>query len=193
MQRVAFGRPATPIHGFYLYTNEPHWRPFEIDAPYATAWRILEGVAVLHCRGYQTVRVLPGVSPSGMSWRVSVASAENIPDRRNYPDLRNWDLGMNYSIGAGHEFAERTVTASSTADDVADAIIAAAPWRVVKGHDWAYAGWFCEMLGLAHELEQLPIAYDYGHEPLTAWTFATLDGARSFPDPPLHRSLSDDT
>ncbi|MBO0898935.1 hypothetical protein J1G44_06150 [Cellulomonas sp. zg-ZUI199] len=193
MQRVAFGRSATPIHGFYLYTNEPHWRPFELDAPYVTAWRILDGVAALHRRGFQTVRALPGMSPSGTSWRVSVAPADNIPERRMYPDLRDWDLGIHYSIGAGYEFAARTVTASSTGDDVADLIIAAAPWRVVKAHDWAYAGWFGEMLGLAHELEGLPIAYDYGYEPLTAWTFATLDEVRSFPDPPRHQSSSSDT
>jgi len=110
-----------------------------------------------------------------------------------YLDLRDWDLGIHYSIGAGHEFAARTVTASSTADDVADLIIAAAPWRMVERHDWAYAGWFCEMLGVAHELEGLPIAHAYGYEPLTAWPFATLDVARSFPDPPLHRRLPDDT
>src|ERR1700754_1442511 len=44
----------------------------------STRIRILQGVQVLHRLGYHRVRALPGMSPSGVYWRVGVTTADNL-------------------------------------------------------------------------------------------------------------------
>ena len=64
-----------------------------------TPMRMLQGVEVLHRRGYNGVRVLPGVSPSGMYWRVAITTADNLIDHVDYPHVVNLDAVLQYSTG----------------------------------------------------------------------------------------------
>jgi O-acetyl-ADP-ribose deacetylase (regulator of RNase III) len=101
----------------------------EIDAELAlwTPLRILQGVRVLHQRGYHSTRILPGMSPSGMYWRVSIAAAANFQADNGYLELRDWDSAVNYSTGDVREFAGNWVDASTSPDVVADLILSALP------------------------------------------------------------------
>jgi hypothetical protein len=47
-------------------------------------------VGELHKRGYQQLRIAPGMAPSGMYWRCGVAPASNIP-AANGARLADWD------------------------------------------------------------------------------------------------------
>ena len=40
--------------------------------------KVLEIVAALHRRGYERLRIEPGMSPSGMSWRCGITLAGNM-------------------------------------------------------------------------------------------------------------------
>ena len=86
----------------------------EIDAEPAlwTPLRILQGVRVLHQRGYRRTRILPGMSSSGMYWRVAIAGAANFQTDDGSLELRDWDSAVNYSTGGGTEFAGSRVDAS---------------------------------------------------------------------------------
>ncbi|MCU1615831.1 MAG: hypothetical protein JWO98_3371 [Frankiales bacterium] len=130
------------------------------------AQRVLAAVAELHKRGYQLLRVSPGLSPSGTHWRCTLAPATLFP-----PDdgarLRAVDPGdarvLLYSTGQDNAYfgwdnlAARRVSARELADEIearCPQLLAAA-----AGRDWAYAGWFAEMLGVA-ERGGFPSAYD---------------------------------
>lgn len=58
----------------------------------STPIRILQGIQVVHQRGYHRVRALSGMSPSGAHWRVAVTTADNLTDyggcRRRRPHRR---------------------------------------------------------------------------------------------------------
>lgn len=60
----------------------------------STPIRILQGVQVLHQRGYHRLRILPGVSPSGMYWRVAITVSDNLIDDVDYPHVVNLDTAL---------------------------------------------------------------------------------------------------
>ena len=136
----------------------------EIDQVLArsTPLRILQGVRVLHQRGYQGIRILPGVSPSGMYWRVAVTAADNLADTDGYSTLRDWDRAITYTTGAGTEFAGTGVTVTNSPDEVADIIVSAMPALQTAYPDPEYARWYDELMRLVERHDSLPIAYaDY--------------------------------
>ena len=117
----------------------------EIDAEPAlwTPLRILQGVRVLHQRGFQGTRILPGMSSSGMYWRVSIAAAANFQTDGSV-DLRDWDSAVNYSTGGGTEFAGSRVDASTSPDIVADLILSALPRLAAVDDDPLYVEWYAQ-------------------------------------------------
>ncbi len=81
------------------------------------------GVQVLHQRGYHRLRVLPGVSPSGMHWRVAITNADNLIDHMDYPHVMDLDTALWYSTGGLTEFAGGAVTVTTRPESVADLIL----------------------------------------------------------------------
>lgn len=123
--------------------------------------RILEGIEDLHRRGYENVRVLPSISPSGVYWRVLI-QAGMTQDQR---DARPQDVTaphVLYSNGAGAEFAGGVVTGATPQRAVGDLILAElAPLE--KAADPAYAQWFGRLVDICRRTDQLPWAFDdYG-------------------------------
>ncbi len=121
-------------------------------------------VAELHKRGYQRLRVVPCIAPSGAFWRCWVTPASNIL-RTHGAHLASWDCDDStmalYSSGQGNEFFGWSDRKTATARKLADTFLERFPkiCEASRGADWAYAGWFVEMLGLA-ELGWFPIVYD---------------------------------
>ena len=157
----------------------------EIDAELAlwTPLRILQGVRVLHQRGYHCTRILPGMSGSGMYWRVAIAAAANFQTDDGYLDLRDWDSAVNYSTGAGPEFAGSRVDASTSPDIVADLILSALPRLPAADDDPLYVEWYANLMRLIEEHHSLPIAYadDFDEQP--GWEIGWGSGIRH-PHPP---------
>jgi hypothetical protein len=157
----------------------------EIDADLTlwTALRILQGVRVLHQRGYHAARILPGVSPSGGSWRVSIAAAANFQAEDGYLGLRDWDSAVNYSTGGGTEFAGGRVDASTSPDVVADLILSALPRLPAAEDDPLYVKWYANLMRLVEEHHNLPIAYADYFDIDRGWEIGWGSGIR-YPHPP---------
>lgn len=114
---------------------------------------VLEMVAVLHRRGYQHLRIVPGMSGSGLYWRCTFtpatnvepnASQEGIDQVRDHDHLTaQWTNANEDDIFGAPEAQEMSPIEladyfSYTYPDIVNASL---------GSDWAYAGWYAEMLG----------------------------------------------
>jgi hypothetical protein len=134
-----------------------------VSAPYRQYRKVLEMVGELHRRGYQRLRIAPGMSPSGMHWRCSVTPVSNVL-RENGAMMKDWnELGAHYTTGQESNFFEWPDVAKASVSRLADLFIERFPQiaREGLGADWAYAGWYQEMLRLT-ATAALPIAYsDY--------------------------------
>jgi O-acetyl-ADP-ribose deacetylase len=155
----------------------------------STPLRILQGVRVLHQRGHQGIRIMPGMSPSGMHWRVSVTPADNLVDTDGYPTLRNWDQAINYTTGAGTEFAGNAVTVTTSPDEAADIILSAMPAGQTAYADPDYARWYDELMRLVERHNSLPIAYADYFDSTRGWEIGWESGLRH-KHPPTPRALS---
>ncbi|WP_309135418.1 hypothetical protein [Cellulomonas sp.] len=178
MCRVAVGDDAQPLDGFFLYTEQPFWAPRLLDAPDVVAVRLLEAVAVLHRRGHQHVRVSPGMSPSGVYWRLTLSAA---------PGSVGEDAGrreLSWSTGNGTDVVGLDVTASTTPDTVADALVAAVPAFGRSWRDWTYAGWYAELLALVERERRLPVSFADWFDDSQGWEVGWGTGVR-FPAPPV--------
>lgn len=124
-----------------------------------TPLRILQGVQLLHRRGYHRLRILPGLSPSGMYWRVAIANVDNLSNNAPVVDP---DSALQYTTGQFTEFAGGEVTVTSTPESVAELILNALPEIVPSQDDPAYASWFAELVRLCERSMSVPVAYaDY--------------------------------
>ena len=122
--------------------------------------RILRMVAELHARGYERLRIAPGLSGAGTHWRCAVTPVTNISSRHGAKMARSPDVRS--SLIARHrtdDFGWRDVDGHSAAQMAEVFIerfseIAAAGF----GPDPHYAQWYREML-VATEPASFPIAY----------------------------------
>ncbi len=127
---------------------------------YAVCRDILMMVSELHVRGYQCLRIAPGMAPSGCYWRCSITPASNISIRHGAM-LVSWDeLAAHYSSSSEREYFGWTDVSNLTASRLAARFIERCPDIVAagRGSDWLYSGWFQEMLGITYP-DVFPIAY----------------------------------
>jgi len=122
--------------------------------------RVLRMVLELHIRGYQRLRIAPGMSPSGCHWRCSITPATNISSRHGARML-SWDtLAAHYNSGQKRNYFGWDDASNASPSSLAELFIerfqeiAAAG----RGSDWRYAGWYSEMLHLTYP-DCFPIAY----------------------------------
>jgi hypothetical protein len=145
--------------------------------------RILQGVQVLHGRRHQQTRVLPGVSPSGTAWRVSITAAPNVTDRHGFLALDDWDAAVNYTSASHGELAGLRVTSATTPGEVADTILYELPHLEQCVDDADYARWFSELVALSTRHHDLPVAYADGFDHHKGWEVGWGTGVRH-PGPP---------
>lgn len=139
------------------------------------ALHLLDSVRVLHERGYQTVRALPYMSPSGIYWRVEISDTPFFTDasaRRS----------VGYSTAGGLEFAGSAVTATTSPETFADLILRALP-GLVPAADPRYAAWYSELIDVIKEHDELPVALSDSHAPKPCWEIGWGSDVR-FPEPP---------
>ena len=126
------------------------------------ALRILSMVRALHEEGYQKIRVLGSMAPSGAYWRCTITSADNMEEngwriRDGFSDV------ADYTTGAGAAPFEWEDVSDKAARELAAMFVERFP-RIAKrgaGRDQAYADWFAGMMATA-ETGRLPIFYaDY--------------------------------
>ena len=170
-----------------------------VHAEARRAHRVLRMISELHKRGYQLLRATPYMAPSGFHWRVEIRPGHCVPDPDTgacYPG--NADNFASYSTGSGAEYFGWTDARHDDARALADKLLARFRWLESwgKGQDWAYAGWFLELLGRC-EQGFLPIEFADYDLPTTAPDIYLMPiGPESrkepgeFPGPPRFSSRS---
>ena len=128
--------------------------------PYRIYRNVLRLVNELHVRGYQRVRIAPGMAPSGVHWRCTLTPASNISRQHGVRLIAGGTLSANYSSSQEREYFGWPDAAHATPSRLADLFLARFPEIAAagRGSDWAYAGWYLEMLHLTYP-DSLPIAY----------------------------------
>jgi hypothetical protein len=168
-------------HPTVLMTDQRHQ-----DPAVRRAQRVLLMVHELHKRGYQRLRIVPGMSPSGMHWRCSVTPASNVCMTHGAREADFSRHLASYTSGQENEYFGWTDARTDTARALANKFLKrfSEVAELGRGSDWAYAGWYVEMLGHA-ERGALPVAYaDWYEEPDARW-LPTTEGFRSgLPMPP---------
>lgn len=139
--------------------------------------RILEAVNLLHRMGYGGLRIHPGLSASGMYWRIALFSRDSLDALGGTVGPRDDEPCLRYSNGAGYEFNGQRFPEDVGLVTVAEQILAGLP-TLQRGdprdsHDHAYAEWFADLLTQVTRTSALPIAYwdSYGEPPgwMLAW------------------------
>jgi hypothetical protein len=145
--------------------------------------RLVQG---LHLRGYQRLRIAPGMAPSGLHWRCAITAVTNI--RRSHgAEIASRKIPTeHYSSSSGRTYFGWDDSAHADPDRLAERFIARFPELVAeaRGRDWAYVGWYTEMMNLTYPAS-LPIAYADYELPAALMT-AVGDGASelTIPLPP---------
>ncbi|GLI29133.1 hypothetical protein ARHIZOSPH14_33750 [Agromyces rhizosphaerae] len=149
----------------------------------ATPLRILQGVRALHERGVHAARILPGVSPSGLHWRVAVTHADNFVTEPYGLRVRDHDRAIHYTSADGTGFAEGEVNLTSTPDDAADLMLRALPDLDAGVDDPTYVRWYADLLAEVERHDALPIAFADGFDDSDGWEIGWGSGRR-YPHPP---------
>jgi hypothetical protein len=158
----------------------------QIEQACRRALRVLRMVHELHKLGYQRLRIVPGMSPSGCHWRCSVTHIGNIL-KAHGAMYQHFDRDMaHYSSGQMNEYFGWLDAHQATVRQLAARFLERFPEIARQGHglDWSYAGWYVQMLGFA-ERGAFPVAYaDWYHDPDPRWLPTTARTDSGLPMPP---------
>ena len=157
----------------------------EAELAHTTPLRILQGVRTLHRRGYHGVRILPGASPSGMHWRVSVTSSDNPHPANGSAAAPERDHRITYTTGSGTQFAGGQVTVTTSPDTVADMMLSVLPTLSLDRRDPGYVRWYEQLMELVEREGVLPIAYADYFDAAPGWEIGWGSGVRH-PHPPAN-------
>jgi hypothetical protein len=150
------------------------------------ALRVLRMVHELHKLGYQRLRIVPGMSPSGCFWRCSVTHIGNIL-KTHGAMCWHFDRDMAYySSGQMSDYFGWVDAHQATVQQLAARFLERFPEiaRRGQGLDWSYAGWYVQMLGFA-ERGEFAVAYaDWYHAPDPRWLPTTARTDSGLPVPP---------
>lgn len=159
----------------------------ERDPDLPRCQRVLAMVHELHKAGYQRLRVAPGMSASGVHWRCGVVPASAVLQSHGAMAAELALPTASYTTGMGDAYFGWTDAADDTARELAAKFVARFPAvaEAGRGPDWAYAGWYAEVLGRA-ERGELPAAYaDWTDEaPDPRWLPTTRAVRSGLPMPP---------
>lgn len=147
---------------------------------------ILRAVRLLHERGYHGVRVLPGMSPSGMYWRIAIAAAPDFIEEDEYLNIRDDAPAIHHSSADLVRFAGGYVTVATPIDDVAELILAALPGLTADGDDAEYVQWYEGLVDLCARNRAVPVAYSDSYDPPPGWEIGWCSGV-TYPAPPARR------
>ncbi len=116
--------------------------------------RVLAMVHELHKAGYQRIRVLPMMAPSGCYWRAIITYAGNVACDGYHiidEDMDNNGTVARYTSGQDNEFFGWPDAAALDARRLANLFIQRFPKIASRGEglDWAYSGWLTDILGNA--------------------------------------------
>jgi hypothetical protein len=142
---------------------KPHAEPVLRDAG-----RVIAMVHELHKAGYQRIRILPYMAPSGLYWRCLITDADSFePDGLSLASSAEPERSARYSSAERTTYFGWTDGATLTARAMARRFLTAFPAIAAHGagRDWAYAGWLTDMLGRAEHGSFVIFFADYPLDP----------------------------
>ncbi len=149
------------------------------------AQQVLLMVHELHKLGYQRLRIVPGMSPSGCYWRCAVTYTGNILISHGAM-AKDFSDAARYTSGQGNAYFGWEDARHDTARQLALKFVERFPEIARKGQgtDRPYADWYVQMLGFA-ERGIFPVAYaDWmGTEPDPRWLPTTKGFQSGLPMP----------
>lgn len=121
------------------------------------ARKIFEMTAILHRRGFQQLRVMPYEYPIAYRIGVLPRTLFSIHNGAWAPQVEGWHHCVNTS-GNGSQVFGWLDAADDTAEALADKFLRRFPDATAAGagSDWAYAGWFVELVGVIDRMGRLP-------------------------------------
>ena len=124
--------------------------------------KILLMVGEFHLRGFQRLRILPYMAPSGTSWRCTIGPA-GLFSEDGLELNESGEFGVTtvtYTSASVTEYFNWTNAQYETPSGLARLFIERFPQIVTaaKGSDWTYVGWYIEMLGLTYS-NHFPYAF----------------------------------
>jgi len=127
----------------------------------------MDAVALLHSRGHQRLHAVPTLGDIAPHFHVVLAEGINYDG--DYPQWQHESTVLAYSMAQQFQVGELIVGPDTPLDSVAAEILAGSKDEGV-GIDWAYAGWYAEMLAEAHRLDVIPVSYsDFGLPRYPVW------------------------
>jgi len=124
--------------------------------------RLLGMVHELHKQGWQKIRIHSGMSSSGCYWRCAIFPAGLSRNQmgRYYKKVGPRNLVAHFTTGQDRQYFEWNDCKQDDACHLAQKFIERFPkiCEMGLGRDWAYAGWFSELLGHA-ENGRFPYSY----------------------------------
>jgi hypothetical protein len=142
-------------------------RPISLKPPaegaLRDAARLIAMVHELHKAGYQRIRILPGMAPSGLYWRCSISDAGNFTADGLALRRPDEDRVARYTSGDGARYFGWEDGPTLTARLLARRFLTAFPAIAAPGagRDWAYAGWLTDVLGRAEQGSFVAFYADY--------------------------------
>jgi len=192
VHRVTVGRDSKRIRGFYLYTTGV----FKETQPFAAAdgsafgatevwFKLMDAVALLHSRGHQRLHMIPTLGD--IAPHLFVLLAENIDYTHDYPTFDWKSVVLAYSMAQGCQVGGLLVGPDTPVSSVAREVLTGTTDKGI-GIDWAYAGWYAEMLAEARRLGVIPVSYsDFGTPQRPVWRLGYQEEV-PFPPPPVNRA-----
>ena len=157
--------------------------------------RVLKMLHELHSRGLQRLRFASGPEPGGRGWQIFITPAHYVrmQNQQIYPPLDpTLSAEHRSSWGEAECYFRWEDVAGLGAKKLADRFVQRFPKLCLEGHgkDWAYAGWFSELLGIA-ENGCLPLTNNHDQHYLefknheVHWWGEDLDTGPPFPPAPI--------
>jgi hypothetical protein len=147
-------------NGVVIYDPPEPIREGELPEGQKPTFRVFLMLEELHRQGYEQLRIIPGMSASGMYYRACITPAMNVYMDHGAVAVKDKLVAANTSAN-GEALFEWDDAAKSSIPELAQLFVLRFPEIAELGHapDPAYAAWFQLALACARRGE-FPVAYD---------------------------------
>lgn len=163
-------RPAPPLYNPGVMPKEKE----DVLDPLGAALKLLRMVAELHARGFQRLRIAPGLAPAGGDWRCALVPASRMDPAHGAGEQVGNLLAARYSTSEDYHFFGWNDGAKMSIKEMAESFVRTftTVCEQALGPDPVYANWF---LSVVHAAEHgaLPVAFSEASHPSVDERLAT--------------------
>lgn len=128
--------------------------------PHGAALKLLLMVAELHARGFQRMRIAPGLGSNGSDWRCSVVPASRMDPAHGAHEQVGNLLAARYSTAEDYHYFGWNDGEKMTVSEMAESFVRTftTVCEQALGSDVVYANWFLSVIRAA-QAGALPVAF----------------------------------